>query len=143
MRKKTERGTRRLGWLIAALVVAAALSGAGFVREYFRSRQIDAEIRALKEESDRLQVRNFQISSLEASLQDGEYLEREARLKLGLRKEGEQVVVLRKEDAAAPSQPETAAPQEPGWSNPKKWWTLFADPKAYEAYVLSRLASDR
>lgn len=143
MRKKTEHGSRRLGWLVAALAVAAALSGAGFVREYLRSWQIDGEIRSLQAESERLQVRNFQISSLEASLQDGDYLEREARLKLGLRKEGEQVVVLRKEDAPAPSQAVPIAAQDPGWSNPKKWWTLFVDPKAYEAYVSTRLAADR
>jgi len=143
MRKKTEHGARRLGWLMAVLALLAALSGAGFAREYFRSRQIDAEIRSLNEEAQRLQVRNFQISSLEASLQNGEYLEREARLKLGLRKDGEQVVVLRKEDGAAPSQAVTAVPQEPGWSNPKKWWTLFVDPKAYEAYASNRRTAAR
>jgi cell division protein FtsB len=143
MRKKTEHASRRLGWLVAALAVTAVLSGAGFVREYFRSRQIDAEIRSLKDEAQRLQVRNFQVSSLEASLQNGEYLEREARLKLGLRKDGEQVVVLRKNDAPTTSQPSATLAQDPGWSNPRKWWTLFVDPKAYEIYVSSRRTADR
>lgn len=141
MHKKTKHASGRLGWLVAALAVLAVLSGAGFGREYLRSRQIDAEIRSLKEEADRLQVRNFQVSSLEASLQNGEYLEREARLKLGLRKEGEQVVVLRKEEAPTASPAVQAAAQEPAWSNPKKWWTLFVDPKAYDAYASSRRAA--
>lgn len=143
MRKKSEHGSRSLGWLIAVLAVLAALSCAGFAREYFRSRQIDAEIRSLNDEARRLQVRNFQISSLEASLRNGEYLEREARLKLGLRKEGEQVVVLRKGDAPALSRGMPVAAQEPGWSNPRKWRTLFVDPKAYDAYVSSRRTGER
>lgn len=143
MRKKTANAKGRLGWLVAALAVIAALSGAGFAREYFRSRQIDAEIRTLKDEAQRLQVRNFQVSSLEASLKNGEYLEREARLKLGLRKEGEQVVVIRNGDPKVPSPSVTASAQEPGWSNPKKWWTLFVDPKAYEAYASSHRTAER
>lgn len=143
MQKKAKRGAGRRGWLVAVLAVLAGLSGAGFAREYLRSRQIDAEILALKQEADRLQVRNFQVSSLAASLRDGDYLEREARLKLGLRKEGEQVVVLRKQAATEASPSAPAAPMEPAWSNPKKWWTLFVDPKAYEAYAGSRRANTR
>lgn len=139
MQKKAKNASGRMRLAVAALAVLAAFAGVGFAREYFRSRQIDAEIRSLKDEADRLQVRNFQVSSLEASLQDGEYLEREARLKLGLRKEGEQVVVLRKGDATeAAMQPVSAVASEPVWSNPKKWWTLFVDPKAYEAYAGNR-----
>lgn len=143
MRTKKTHVSNRLGLLVAALVVLAALSGAGFLREYFRSRQIDAEILSLKEESQRLQVRNFQISSLGASLQNGEYLEREARLKLNLRKDGEQVVVLRKNDAPSVSPSVQALAQDPDWSNPRKWWTLFVDPKAYETHVSSRTVGSR
>jgi cell division protein FtsB len=132
-----------MGWLVAALAIMAALSGAGFAREYFRSRQIDAEIRSLKDEAQRLQVRNFQVSSLAASLKNGEYLEREARLKLGLRKEGEQVVVIRNSDPKKPAPSTSGSAQEPSWSNPKKWWTLFVDPKAYDTYVSSRLTAER
>ena len=78
-------------------------------------------------------------------MKSGEYLEREARLKLGLRKEGEQVVVLRKEGASAPSSDSSpAAPAaEPDWSNPKKWRVMFIDPKAYEAYADSRRVAGR
>ena len=145
MRKKSEHTSGLWGWSVAALAVMAAVSGIGFAREYLKSRQIDAEIRSLNDEAERLQVRTFQVASLEASLQNGEYLEREARLKLGLRKEGEQVVVLRKEGAIAPSsEPSPSSPaQEPDWSNPKKWRMLFIDPKAYEAYAESRRAAGR
>ena len=140
MRKKTSSSSR-LGLAIAALSVVMVLTGAGFVREVLRARQIDAQIRALKDEAQRLQVRNFQVSSLEASMRNGEYLEREARLKLGLQKQGEQVVVLRKDAAPAQAASAVAADATPDWTNPKKWWMLFADPKSYEAYDSARHAS--
>lgn len=145
MRKTKERAGRRWGLLVPlGLGAAALLAAGGFVRELARSRQIDREIRSLKAEADGLRVRNFQISSLEASLRNGEFLEREARVKLGLQKEGEQVVVLRKESptpAAGTPDPEEDAPPE--WSNPKKWWIAFADPKSFEDYVDSRRSATR
>ncbi len=139
--KRASPSKSRFGWLVAGLLCAGVLSGIAFAREVLRSRQIDAEIRTLKQESDRLQVRNFQLSSIEASLQNGEYLEREARLKLGLRRDGEQVVVLKKPTGAAEAGGTAGMPgaaEAGGWSNARKWWTLFVDPKAYEAYAAAR-----
>lgn len=138
MRKAAEKKPRkRTAWIAAALIAVAVLSGIGFLREFLRSRQIDDQIAALRTEADRLQVRNFQVSSLAASLQSGEYLEREARMKLGLQKEGEQAVVLRKDGAGTMAELGAApdAGVERGWSNVRKWWTLFADPPSYKAYV--------
>lgn len=142
MRTSHDRPKRRLRWLIAGLAVAAVLSGAGFGREVLRARQIDKEISALKAEADSQRVRNFQVSELASSLDNGEYLEREARVKLGLQKTGEQVVVLKKNAAAGTPQasPEGLVPRSlgaGGWSNPKKWLVSFVDPKAFEAYVRS------
>lgn len=133
---------RNLALAAAALAALALLAGAGFVRELVRSRQIDREIRALHEEAERLRARNFEIARLQSSIGSSEFLEREARLKLGLRKDGEQVVVLRKRDALAQGD---EAPRSPkggaGWSNPKKWFMYFADRNAYDAY-LSDLAAE-
>ncbi|MFA5853592.1 MAG: septum formation initiator family protein [Patescibacteria group bacterium] len=138
MRKTSERAPRRLGWLVAGLAVSSLLAGVGFAREALRTRQIDREIQALRQEADKLRIHNFQVSSLQASLDSGEFLEREARMKLGLQKEGEQVVVLRK-DAVKPL-PETAEGPAArslaeGWSNTKKWWNYFADPHAFAEYA--------
>ena len=145
MRKHDRPEGRGLRWLVAGLAVLAVVVGAGFLREHARSRQIDREIRALKDEAERLRVRNFEITALESSLSSGEFLEREARMKLGLQKEGEQAVVVR----TAPTAPDAgdgalAQAEVPGeaWSNPRKWWTYFTDPQAYRAYVELARGSD-
>lgn len=141
MRKTSDRAPRRFGWLVAGLAVAALLAGAGFAREALRTRQIDREIRALKEEAESLRVHNFQVSSLQASLESGEFLEREARMKLGLQKTGEQVVVLRKDAPHVTNADAPATELAVEWSNAKKWWNYFADPHAFTAYVRSRNAT--
>lgn len=134
--RKHARPEGRFLWLAAGLAAFAVLAGGAFVRETVRARQIDREIAALKGEADRLRVRNFEISALESSLSSGEFLEREARMKLGLQKAGEQAVVVR----AADTPPETDAHRAdsedpPDWSNAKKWWTYFTDPEAFRTYV--------
>ncbi len=141
MRKTLDRSTRRLGWLVAGLAAAALLTGIGFVREALRARQIAREIQALKQEADSLRVRNFQASSLQASLESGEFLEREARMKLGLQKEGERVVVLRKDVPQPVKADATSEPAAEIWSNTKKWWMYFADPHAFAEYARSRNAT--
>ena len=138
MRKTSERAPRRFGWLLAGLAAITLLAGVGFAREALRTRQIDREIQALREEADRLRIHNFQVSSLQASLDSGEFLEREARMKLGLQKEGEQVVVLRKEEYAASAPLEEGSASRglgEGWFNAKKWWNYFADPHAFAEYA--------
>lgn len=135
--RKQHRHDGRLLVLVAVLAVLAALAAAGFARESVRTRQIDREIRAMKEEAERLRVRNFEISALESSLSSGEFLEREARMKLGLQKAGEQVVVVRKDHETADPPPHEATggshPSE--WTNARKWWTYFTDPEEYERYA--------
>lgn len=138
MRKTSERAPNRLGWLLAGLAASSLVAGLGFARETLRARQIDREIQSLRQEAEKLRVHNFQVSSLQASLESGEFLEREARVKLGLQKEGERVVVLRKDaeeaDALA-SEGGAAQGRGEGWSNVKKWWNYFADPHAFADYA--------
>lgn len=125
----------KMRWIVMGLALASFAAAVGFGREVLRSRQIDREIAALKEEAERLRARNFEIASLHASLTSGDYLEREARLKLNLQKEGERVVVVTKPEAPAAGASDAAQPE---WSNAKKWWTYFTDRKALEEYARSR-----
>jgi hypothetical protein len=125
----------RVAWIAAGLAVVTVFFGASFIRETLRSRQIDAEIQALQDESERLQAKNFEILSLQSSAGKTEFLEKEGRTKLGLQKEGERVVVLRQ--GAAPMKDEGLATRSlsgEGWGNPKKWWMYFADRGAFDAY---------
>ncbi|MEK7546329.1 MAG: septum formation initiator family protein [Patescibacteria group bacterium] len=142
--RKHDRPEGRLRWLVAGLAVFAALSGGAFVRETLRARQIDREIESLRDEAERLRVRNFEISALESSLSSGEFLEREARTKLGLQKEGEQAVVVRAEGLRDAADAPADGPADPMiWSNAKKWRISFTDPEAFRDYVAdARIAED-
>jgi cell division protein FtsB len=128
----------RGAWLIAVLGVVAVLAVGSLVRETLRSRQIDREIAALQAESASLQARNFELLSMNANLGTPDSLERKARLDLNLRKDGEQVVILRPaEPSAAPPVLESQTP----WSNPSKWWAYFTDRSAYDEHLRAARAN--
>ena len=122
----------RSAWLIAILGIVAALAAGSFIRETLRSRQVDREIAALQAESASLQARNFELLSMNANLDTPDSLEREARLDLNLRKDGEQVVVLH---PAAPSAAPSVPASQETWSNPGKWWAYFTDRSAYDEHL--------
>ena len=125
----------RTAWIVAGAAGVALLVSVSFVRETLRSRQIDQQIAALKTESESLRARNLQIASLNTSLGAGEFLEREARVKLNLQKEGEHVVVIQKD--APPVRQALDDPQAElaKLSVPARWWLYFIDHAAYESYA--------
>ena len=65
-----------------------------FGREYVRNRQIQATILQLESQARELEARNVEIARINAELESESFLEREARLRLGLVKPGERVVVV-------------------------------------------------
>lgn len=134
MRGGTKFGAR-LRWLILGLAVLAVLASSGFIREALRSRQINREIASLKAESENLRAKNFQITSLQGAADQQEFLEREARLNLNLKKEGEQVVVVKSASDLKPQTPDLA-PQAPlgTLTNAHRWWLYFTDRNVYDKY---------
>lgn len=120
------------------LVVLSGFASVGFVREALRSRQIDRQIADLKAESDSLKAKNFQLSSLNASVGEQEFLERQARTELNLKKEGEQVVVVKPADIRPANIASALIADVTGpISNAHKWWLYFSDRKAYDRYAAS------
>lgn len=65
-----------------------------FSRAAQRKRQVEKEIDALKQEIEKLSGRNGDIASLLENFGDKDYLEQEARLRLNLKKKGEEVAVV-------------------------------------------------
>jgi len=101
----------------------------GFGREYIRNYEIDKEIKELAERAQGLETQNQDILNLVDKLKTDDYLEEEARLKLGLKKPGESVAVV-PEDAPVykpevKSSPGVAPAQESEPSNPELWWKYF------------------
>ena len=114
-----------------------------FGREYVRNRSIGGEIANLQAEKDSLEARNVELLSVGQSIQTQFFLEKEGRLKYGLRKPGEELVVVTDEvtPAGTPEQidssltPDSTTPvrEDAGTavSNPKRWWNFLFNHSAY------------
>ena len=98
----------------------------------------------LQAQADALLAHTIDLSELKTAMQTESYIEREARLKLGLKKPGETVIVI--QDEANVSATQTwSDPNDPlGYviegdqtnvavANPQKWWYYFFDKKTFNA----------
>lgn len=110
-----------------------------FGREFIRTREIQKDIDRLQTQAEELAARNLQIMELSTAFQTESFIEREARLKLGLKREGEQVVVVQSEQETAKYRDtfqdpklvldeRAAAPVD----NPTKWWYYFFKQHEFE-----------
>jgi len=130
----------RLLFLVNAIILIAL--GISFGREWVRNRDIEQEISRLQSEAEALQARNLKIADLNTAFQTESFIEREARLKLGMKKPGENVVVIRDvgegepvaaTDSSEQSVVEAADPRTllalednaTQLANPSKWWHYF------------------
>ena len=70
-------------------------------KEIVNRHQIDRKIRQYEEQTAKLEKENKEISVLIDAWQNGRQLEKEARLKLGLKKPGENVVLISRNNGQA------------------------------------------
>lgn len=112
-------------------------------REFVRQLDIKQNVAALQEEVGVLSQRHTELQDLYTSIQTISYVEREARLKLGLQKPGEQVVIVQDPVALQALQEEVGVEEtmaqiasgevsHVSYSNPKKWWFYFFDPYRFD-----------
>ncbi|MFA4845166.1 MAG: septum formation initiator family protein [Patescibacteria group bacterium] len=142
----------RWRFLIVVNVLVIIFFGMSFGREVVRSRSIDAEIAALQAQADALVVTNQEMLNLQTAMQTESFIEREARLKLGLKKPGETVVVIKDgksvavegeglTDSSDPlgyvinEQTDTASFSGEALVNPVKWWYYFFDKNIFNDLV--------
>ena len=141
--------SRLIQWrlLDVANVVIIVFIGLTFGREFFRSREIQSEINKLQTQADMLAARNIALSELQTAIQTESFIEREARLKLGMKKPGEEVVVVKEvtEVTEASEVIEKGNGTDPlnlvldnqteqaRIANSTKWWYYFFDKKTFDA----------
>lgn len=117
-------------------------------REFFRTQEIQQDIDALQTQANALASRNIALSELQTAVQTESFIEREARLKLGMKKSGEEVVVIQEAGEAGGSSQEagdgTTNENDPlnfvlekqesqtRVANASKWWYYFFDKTAYK-----------
>lgn len=137
---------RLIRWrlLLVVNILVVVFLGFSLSREVVRSRVISAEIAQLQAQADKLAAQNIDLSELRTAMQTESYIEREARLKLGMKKPGETVVVVQ-EDMKTTTNLETVNLNDPlGFilddasatvviANPTKWWYYFFDKNAFNA----------
>lgn len=137
---------RLIRWrlLLVVNILVISFLGVSLSREIVRSRAIGSEIEMLQAQADSLLAHNIDLSELKTAMQTESYIEREARLKLGMKKPGETVVVIQDETTlntqevgSDPNDPLDYVLEEEGSdvvvANPQKWWYYFFDKQAFNA----------
>lgn len=131
---------RLIRWRLLLVVnfLVIVFLGVSLSREVVRSRAIGEQIAELQAQADELAAQNIDLSELRTAMQTESYIEREARLKLGMKKPGETVVVVQEEGTGTSGQ-ETGDASDPldlvldgqetavAVANPTKWWYYFFD----------------
>ena len=111
---------------VLILVVLASALGKEIIRKY----QIEGEIKELQREVSRLEDNNIELKSLITYFQSDSYKEEQARLQLGLQKEGESVITVlgmetkKNTDGGQNLAVDMANSGEPIF-NPQQWWDYF------------------
>lgn len=123
MRRTPSRSllTSKIALLVGCAVVVLVIVAT--VRESQRRRSIQREIRSIEDEIARIEQQRERLTDLVEHAGSSEFLEREARLRLGLQRPGETVLIV--PDAATGSETAGEGSPEPGEappSNLRKWW---------------------
>jgi len=130
-------------FLIVNLIILSFLVFS-FGREFARNYVIQQEIADLTAEKANLEAQNMELATLMSSVQTETYIEQEARVKLGLAKPGEKVVIFSGTKGAASSNDqvsgaaslagETIASDLSALANPLKWWYYFFDINKFDMF---------
>lgn len=107
----------RSSGVMFTLLVLVAFVVLGYIcyrlfNETYKQNQINVEIAHLQSEIDRLNQDNDDLNELISYLQTDEFKEKEAKDKLNLIKEGEQLVLIKEKEALKTMQPEEPVRKE-------------------------------
>jgi len=118
-------------FLVANIAILFVV-GISTVRETYRGWSVDREISALEQKAASLEGRRSELIAFADKLQSPQFVEREARAKLGLQKPGEHVIILEGVTATSSEWSIEITPTPPvavdTRSNPRRWWDYFTKP---------------
>lgn len=126
IKKGFDKGlVKQLVFSIVALSLVIIISFPIF-KNYVKRKNLDQEIAGLEAQIAEYQQDNQELEKIVRYLKSEQSVEEKARLNLGLKKEGEEVVVIAQEDHPG-SVIEAMTPPQPviESSNPQKWLDYF------------------
>jgi len=124
--KKPPIINRRPIWIALILLLVAGYLIFIFSRSLWKNYEINKELLSLENQIESLKLRQEYYENLIAYYQTKSFAEKEARGKLGLKKEGETVLALPRKGKVEKKEEiigENAKPQEK--TNAEKWWKFF------------------
>ncbi|MDD5567524.1 MAG: septum formation initiator family protein [Patescibacteria group bacterium] len=114
-------------WLLLFEVAVIVLFSVALTKEIIRRWEVKREIDKLGSEVETLKARKAELSGLIAYFQSDYFKEREARLKLGLQREGESALnipqVQTNQNETGTDDADDASAQDTRL--PSKWWKYF------------------
>ena len=139
-------------WFFALNLVLIVVVTVSFTREMIHSRDIATQIQSLQKQSQELQTQHLAINDLKNAVQTESFVESEARLKLGLKKPGESLIIIKnekdsslkeesgrsetlslleKEDAERRGVDNPSESSQKSLANSTKWWYYFFNKQVY------------
>lgn len=128
VRPKTKKKWKKKIVLIVGIIILV-YSSISLFKNTKRSQEINNEIQTLEREITDLEKNNLELNELVKYFNSNAYIEEKARIDLGLKKEGEKVVVvsdnLKKRIDEVIKQESSSLEDKKKLSNPRKWWRHF------------------
>ncbi|MBU1126056.1 septum formation initiator family protein [Patescibacteria group bacterium] len=134
--KQNQKRASKIGFIVLANVVILFFLIIGFGREYVSNIQIEREIR--ERDTERITLLDEQAETLRLieQLSSEYYLEKEARLKHGLGRDGETVIIVQDGETSGYGLDQLSTDdgdQIEVIENPTKWFYYFFDKSAFSA----------
>jgi cell division protein FtsL len=121
------------GFFFVAGLVILILIGISLGKESYRKRQVQREVEDLQSQIKQLGQENGELNNLIAYFSTPQFQEKEAREKLNLQKDNEQMIILHKapseKNQSRASDDQATSAQEVNSPNWQKWLNFFFNPQ--------------
>lgn len=133
MAKPKNNWLQHPSWWVVIISGALLLTfSVAIVRELINGHEVRQQVQRLQHQVATEQQRQAQLQDLIDYLGSPTFQEQEARLKLGLKKTGEQVIVVPTTntpvEGGSSDQTQSGTASDRQLSNPERWWKYFFGP---------------